>query len=185
MSMNHLFRWGQSAMAIVAVTLASTSFAPSAQAQGISGQCRAIKQQTAVFKDRSSTSAALVILKADAKVTLAEDAAQDGLIAVSAPTKGFVQTANLKMCPGKPPVKPVEGSCRVVTQKLGLIVRKEPMSADVVGGVAMNEKITLASPAEMKEASDGRTWVKIVKPLEGWVSEGFTGAPFKNFEACK
>ncbi|OUC16644.1 MAG: hypothetical protein B0A82_00775 [Alkalinema sp. CACIAM 70d] len=184
--MNHLLRWSQSAMAIAAVTVASTSFAPSAHAQGITGQCRAIKQQTAVFKERSSTSTALVILKADAKVTLAEDAAQDGLIAVSAPTKGFVQTANLKMCPGKPPVTPpAGGSCRVVTQKLGLIVRKEPMSADVVGGVAMNEKVTLANPAEMKEASDGRTWVKIVKPLEGWVSEGFTGSPFKNLEACK
>lgn len=181
--------WGRTAIAFAAVTLTSmTVMVPKASAApALTGQCRAAKQQTAIFKDRSSTSAVVDLLKADGEVTLAENSAQDGLIAVSAPAKGFVQTVNLKMCAGQSPVveKPTEGStCRVVTQPIGLLIRKEPGTNEVVGGVGVNEKITLVSPMESKDLSDGRTWVKIEKPVMGWISAGITKGA-QNIAPCK
>jgi hypothetical protein len=134
-------------------------------------------------------SAALTLLKTNEKVTLAEEGGANGLIAINKPAKGFVPASNLKACPGsnpkpKPEPKPT-GDCRVVTQMKGLSVRAEPGAGTVVGGVVQNDKITLANPNETKAASDGRDWVKIVKPIEGWVSEGFTGQTFRNLGACK
>jgi hypothetical protein len=149
------------------------------------GQCRAVNKQTPLYKERNPASAALVLLKANEKVTLAENAGASGLISVSTPDKGFVLMANLKGCPGQPKPTPTPtGSCRVVVQKQGLSIRREPGAGEVVGGVGVNDKVTLADPLEMKAASDGRDWVKIVKPVEGWVSEGRTGQAFKNLGAC-
>jgi hypothetical protein len=157
-----------------------------AAATALVGQCRAVNKQTPLYKDRNTTSEAVTLLKINEKVTLAENAGSSGLISVSAPAKGFVLMANLKTCPGqpKPPTTPT-GSCRVVVQKQGLAIRKEPGAGEVVGGVALNEKVTLVAPAEMKTATDGRDWVKIIKPVEGWVSEGFKDQAFKNLAACK
>jgi hypothetical protein len=149
------------------------------------GQCRAVNKQTPLYKERNTASAAIVLLKANEKVTLAENAGATGLISVSAPAKGFVLMANLKACPGQPKPTPTPtGSCRVVVQKQGLSVRKEPGAGEVLGGVSLNEKVTLADPPESKAATDGRDWVKIVKPVEGWVSEGRTGQAFKNLGPC-
>ena len=117
------------------------------------------------------------------KVTIAEASPKEGMAAVSTPTKGFVQTMNLKMCDGAKP-KPTASACRLVTQVKGLAIRKEPMTtAEAVSGVGPNEKITLVMPAMSKNTDDGRTWIKISKPAEGWVSEGFTNGS-KNVTAC-
>ena len=108
---------------------------------------------------------------------------------MSTPTKGFVQAMNLKMCDGakpkpNPKPNPNPSACRLVTQPKGLAIRKEPgTSSDPVGGVGPNEKITLVIPAESKNTDDGRTWIKISKPAEGWVSEGFVNGG-KNVTAC-
>jgi hypothetical protein len=159
--------------------------ASKAAAADLIGQCRAVNRQTPIFEARSTTSTAAGLLKMNDKVTLAENSGSVGLIAISKPTKGFIQMANLKNCPGQtPPPKPV-GDCRVVTQIKGLSVRKEPGAGDVVGGVAQNDKVTLVMPIETKAATDGRDWVKIAKPVSGWVSEGFTGQNFRNLGACK
>jgi hypothetical protein len=168
-------------------TPAAAEAAPTAAPMvgGLVGQCRAVNKQTPLYKTRSTTSEAVSLLKINDKVTLAEDAGANGLIAVSVPGKGFVMMANLKTCPGapKPPVK-VTGSCRLVVQKQGLSIRKEPGAGEVVGGVAFNEKVTLVDPAEVKTATDGRDWMKIAKPTAGWVSEGFKDQAFKNLAAC-
>jgi hypothetical protein len=185
----------------IGITISTfATFAPAAIAQdeptpaqkaapSLIGQCRAVNRQTPVFEARSTTSAALTLLKTNDKVTLAEEGGSNGLIAISKPAKGFIATANLKGCPGStPPAKPEPkptGDCRIVTQTKGLSVRAEPGAGAVVGGVAQNDKITLANPNETKAASDNRDWVKITKPVEGWVSEGFTGQTFRNLGACK
>lgn len=179
------YGWGFVVLS-TAMMLGSTSAAIAAEP--LTGQCRAAKQSTGLYKDRVSTSSLLASLKTDDKVTLAEETAKDGLIAVSTPTKGYVQTVNLKLCPGskpapKPDPKPNTSSCRLVTQVKGLAIRKAPASGEIVGGVAQNEKITLVMPAESKNTDDGRTWIKIAKPMEGWVSEGFANG-YKNVTAC-
>jgi hypothetical protein len=164
-----------------AVATAPTAIA----ADGLMGECRAAKQSTGLYKERSSSSVLLTSLKMGDKVTIAEAAPKEGMAAVSTPTKGFVQAMNLKMCDGsKPKPNPNPSACRLVTQVKGLAIRKEPMTtAEAVSGVGPNETITLVMPAMSKNTDDGRTWIKISKPAEGWVSEGFTNGS-KNVTAC-
>ncbi len=187
------------AVATPAPKPAATPAAPAAEATpaaatSLVGQCRAVNKQTPIFKTRATSAEAVVLLKANDKVTLAENTATDGLISVSAPKAGFVAVANLKACPGgtpapKPPVDkpPVDASsCRLVVQSKGLAVRKDPaLNGEVVGGVAFNEKVTLVMPMESKTLDDGRVWVKLEKPSMGWVSEGFKDQAFKNLASCK
>jgi hypothetical protein len=184
--MTRYYGWGCALLTVAtAIGSAPVAFA----ADGLMGECRAAKQSTGLYKERSSTSVLLTSLKMGDKVTIAEAAPKEGMAAVSTPSKGFVQTMNLKMCEGakpapKPDPKPNASSCRLVTQVKGLAIRKEPMTtAEAVSGVGPNEKITLVMPAESKNTDDGRTWIKISKPAEGWVSEGFTNGS-KNVTAC-
>lgn len=181
------YGWGVLLLSLGAMVIGTSSPASAAEAAKLTGQCRAAKQSTGLYRDRDSSSVLLSSLKLGDKVTLAEETARDGMILVSAPSKGFVQTANLKMCPGAVvPVtpKPSLSSCRLVTQPMGLAIRKEPGgTSEVVSGVGQNEKITLVTPPESKNTGDGRTWIKISKPAEGWVSEGFVNAG-KNVAPC-
>jgi len=153
----------------------------SVMAADLMGQCRAAKQATGIYDKPVSTGKPIAMLKTNDRVTLAANTAKDGLIEINVPSDGFIKTVDLKMC-GKPPTGP--SACRLVTQVRGLVIRTGPGSAEVVGGVAQNEKITLVSPMESKDTADGRTWIKIVKPMEGWVSEGFKNAG-QNVAMCK
>ena len=156
----------------------------SAMAADLMGQCRAAKQATGIYEKPVATGKPIAMLKSNDRVTLAANMGKDGLIEINVPSDGFVKTADLKMCGTVKPT-PTEGSsCRLVTQVRGLVIRKGPGSAEVVGGVAQNEKITLVSPMESKDTTDGRTWIKIVKPMEGWVSGGFKNAG-QNVAMCK
>ena len=159
----------------------------SAMAADLMGQCRAAKQATGIYDKPVATGKPIAMLKSNDRVTLAANMGKDGLIEINVPSDGFVKTADLKMCgtvkPAPTPT-PTEGSsCRLVTQVKGLVIRKDP-GGEMVGGVGPNEKITLVSPAESKDTTDGRTWIKIVKPMEGWVSEGFKNAG-QNVAMCK
>jgi hypothetical protein len=181
---------------VAASALLISSVAPvMAQAAPLIGQCRAVNKQTPLFKTRSTSGEAAVLLKMNDQVVLSENSASDGLIAVSKPSSGFVAVANLKTCPGakppvtppvKPPTKPDDASaCRLVVQSKGLAIRKDPATTgEVVGGAGFNEKVTLVMPME-KKVIEGRTWLKIEKPNMGWVSEGFEAQPFKNLASCK
>jgi hypothetical protein len=175
---------------VAASALLGSSVAPvMAQPAPLIGQCRAVNKQTPLYKTRSTTGAAIVLLKTNDQVTLSENSASEGLISVSKPSAGFVTVANLKTCPGgtKPPVvtPPDANACRLVVQSQGLAIRKDPATTgEVVGGVGFNEKVTLVLPIE-KKIVDGRTWLKIEKPNMGWVSEGFEAQAFKNLASCK
>jgi hypothetical protein len=164
-----------------------------AQAADLIGQCRAAKQVTGIYEKPVTTSKSVGSLKMNDRVTLAENTAKEGMIAVNVPMDGFVKTSDLKMCGTKAPEtptdkpkpadKPTGSTCRLVTQVKGLVIRNSAGGAEVLGGVSQNDKITLASPMESKDTADGRTWIKISKPMDGWVSEGFKNAG-KNVSAC-
>ena len=190
-----------SVMAMLAIVATGISFSTSAVAQTtLVGQCRAAKLATAIFKEATATSAIIAPLKMDDKVTLAADTAKDGLIAVSAPSKGFVQTVNLKPCSAtpipKPDNKPVpkpddkpkadKGTCRLVAQAQGLVIRQDPATTGAVMGEApANSQVTLSTnPATAKTDTTGRVWVEIAAPQKGWISNGFAQGS-SNLVYCK
>ena len=177
------YSWGVLLLSLGAMVIGTSSPASAA----LTGQCRAAKQATGLYRDRDSSSVLVTLLKSGDKVTLAEETASNNLILVSTPSKGFIQTVNLKMCPGAVvpgTPNPTQSSCRLVTQPMGLAIRKGPGGTnEAVAGVAQNQKITLVTPPESQNTNDGRTWIKISKPAEGWVSEGFVNGG-KNVAPC-
>ncbi|KAM3090791.1 SH3 domain-containing protein [Phormidesmis sp. 146-35] len=182
-------RWNQAIASVTIMAIATSSLPAAAQTPAsLVGQCRAAKQSTAIFSQRSSTSAVVTALPAEQRVTLSENGGTDGFIGVSAPSKGFVQTVNLKLCANNPaPTPPAKGLCRRVTQTQGLVVRQGPnTTSSVVGGVDFNSQVFLTTtPATSKVSPDGRIWVQIAKPLSGWVSNGFQNTPGTNLVFCQ
>lgn len=193
---------------VLATSLGLSSFANSpvsseslvAQSGSLIGQCRAAKQATAIYKEAVATSPVVASLKMGDRVTLAENGGTAGFIAVSAPSTGYVQSVNLKLCAGVPkptptptpapspaptpvptPVPDAKSLCRQVARTRlmldnnGLNIRRTADSnAAVVGGVVPGAKVTLTtSPATTKDDSSGRVWVKISDPAAGWVANGF------------
>jgi hypothetical protein len=185
-------RWNQAIGGLAFGAIAAASSLPAiaqtpAAASSLVGQCRAAKQSTAIFSQRSSTSAVVAALAAEQRVTLSENGGADGFIGVSAPSKGFVQTVNLKLCANTPTPTPSKGLCRRVTQTQGLVIRQEPnTSAGIVGGADFNSQVFLTtSPATTKITTDGRIWVQIAKPASGWISNGFQNTPGSNLVFCQ
>lgn len=63
--------------------------------------------------------------------------------------------------------------CRRVTERRGLAVHRTPdPSQTQIGGVDPNANVTLAADAEPIVGSDGRIWIKITAPVEGYISNG-------------
>ncbi|MER3433159.1 MAG: hypothetical protein C4288_06960 [Leptolyngbya sp. ERB_1_1] len=180
--------WQQSLSALTIAALSTPVIMPAAQAQ-LAGQTRCAKQSTAIFAQRSATSAVVRSLTENQQVTLSENTAQNGFIGVSAPSTGFIQTVTLRLCPnsgGNPSPNP-NSTCRRVSQTQGLIVRQGAnVSSPVVGGVAFNSQVFLTTnPATVSTDSSGRIWVRIAKPLAGWVSNGFQSTPGTNLVYCQ
>jgi hypothetical protein len=190
-------------LAGLAIVATSISLPGGAGAQAsLVGQCRAAKQATAIFKEASATSVLVAPLKLNEKVTLAAEA-KDGFIAISAPSKGYVQTVNLKACPGAKPTptptptptpSPSSGTptekdlCRYVTQPKGLVIRKQASAtSEVVGEAPAESKVMLTTnPPTAKTETDGRIWLEISAPAKGWVSSGFnTPGSGTNLVSCK
>ncbi len=175
-------------LALIALTGATTpAFAQTPAATPVlSGQCREAKVSTPLFSQRSSTSSTVSLLTAGQKMTLAENAVTNGFILVSAPpNKGYVQAVNLRACSGQPPND--KALCRRVTQTQGLIIRQGPNTTSaIVGGVDFNSQVFVTTnPATASTAADGRVWVKIARPVAGWVSNGFQNAPGSNLVFCQ
>jgi hypothetical protein len=175
--------------------MAQDPAAPADKAPTLVGQCRAANKRTPIYSTRNPASEVVALLEAGNAVRLSENGGENGLIGVSNPKAGFVHSPNLKDCPGKPkppmaeppkPDKPIAGICRKVVQPQGLIVRNEAGNvAPIVGSLALNEKVTLAEPIETVERDDGRVWIKVVKPVAGWTSNGFVKQQFRNLGACE
>ncbi|RCJ37314.1 hypothetical protein A6770_14360 [Nostoc minutum NIES-26] len=94
--------------------------------------CRAIKVDTPIFKEPSTSSKAIRILSAKTKVSLAYiPASGDKFVRIQSPASGFIQTAVLKFCETNNNAqnlwnKPTIGStCRQIVQP-EIIIRRQP-----------------------------------------------------------
>ncbi|MCA1993318.1 MAG: SH3 domain-containing protein, partial [Coleofasciculus sp. S288] len=149
-------------------------------AQGLVGQCRAAKQRTLVYPERSNSSPSLGTIAPNEQVTLADSGAA-GWIAISSPIVGYVRASDLKACSGgtRPPSsgESQEGATvcrRVIAPPEGLAVRNTPVLSDRrIAGVYVGNTVRLVSPRETQKDSQGRTWVRISAPATGWISSGF------------
>ncbi|BAU09880.1 hypothetical protein LEP3755_03560 [Leptolyngbya sp. NIES-3755] len=186
--------WQKSLSALTIAALSAPILMPAAMAQtgSLTGQSRCAKQATAIFAQRSAASPVVRTLTENQPVTLAENTAEGGFIAVSAPVRGFIQTVTLRLCPtsGNPTPTPTPNptaTCRRVTQSQGLIVRQGGnVSSPVVGSVANNTQVFLTTnPATTSIDSTGRIWVRIAKPVAGWISNGFQNTPGTNLVNCQ
>lgn len=183
--------WQHSLSALAIAGLTAPFIMPAAQAQLV-GQARCAKQSTAIFAERSAASPVVRAIPENQRMTIAENTAENGFLAVSAPSKGFVQTVTLRLCPGgnpnpNPNPNPSPSTCRRVTQTQGLIVRQGPdVSTAVVGSVAFNSQVNVSTtPTTSKTDASGRVWVQISKPFAGWVSNGFVNVPGSNLLNCQ
>lgn len=162
---------------------ATASAAESVQlAQGLVGQCRAVKRSVFIYAERSTTSQRVRALAANEQVTLADNGG-GGWIAISAPAAGFVQTAELKGCTGQPqPPQPPVSLCRQVITDLN--VRDNPnTSARVIRLMRAGQQVTLKSAQEVT-AADGRIWAEITGPVAGWISTRPNSSSTSNLVNC-
>lgn len=139
------------------------------------GQCRAAKRRIFVYTERSTTSQTIRTLAPNEEVTLAGQGS-GGWIAISSPETGYVQAMDLKLCQNgeRPDPDSASNLCRRVTVAQGLAVRRNPSpSAERVGGIFMGNLVRLASPPRSEKDSQGRTWIQITQPVNGWISSGF------------
>lgn len=176
--------WQQSlsALAIAALAVPVVAFPASAQ---LNGAVRCAKHSTGIFQQRSAASPLIRAVAGNDRMTLSENAQQNGFIRVSAPTAGFVLTEVLKVCDGTTP--PTSATCRRVIASQGLIVRQgaNPTSAQV-GGVAFNQNVYVTTnPATTSTDSSGRVWVQLSTPVAGWVSNGYKTDPSTNLVYCQ
>lgn len=158
-------------------------------AQAIAGQCRAARQSTFIYRERS-TDNALRALSLNETVRLADNGS-DGWIAVDQPTTGFVRTVDLKPCgvPPVPPVAPVPPpqprppmpsgvtGCRQVSWEEGLEVQQTPRG-DRVGGVLYAQRVTLTGNTQVTfdpQRNANRFWGEISFPVRGWITTGVEG----------
>ncbi len=167
---------------MVSVAIAGSNLIPPdlAIAQTLAGQCRAAKRDIFIYQE-ANTNSRLRAVQRNETVTLADNGS-NGWIAISAPSTGFVQTADLKPCAGtsnptpNPPDIPPKptGLCRQVIIEQGLVVRDQPnTTGKIVGSVTHRQQVTLKSDTET--VVDRRTWIEITAPVKGWISSGVGG----------
>jgi hypothetical protein len=194
------------AQTVEAQTLQSAAIDPVllAQAQDLCRKVSGPPEGLVIRSDASTASSQVGGVGKGATVTLTNvpptvksDASKRKWVEISAPKAGWVSNGfpgdvgHLVLCSGAtpppvPPKPPTTGSTcrRVIRPTEGLLIRTQPMQgAKAVGGVGLNEKVTLTTdPATTKQDSQGRSWIQISAPAAGWVSNGFT--PNNNTGAC-
>ncbi|MGK7904002.1 MAG: SH3 domain-containing protein [Hormoscilla sp.] len=150
------------------------------------GECRVAKQSIFVYDKPDSSGRKIRSLLTNEEVTVASNN-ENGWIAISSPANGFVQAANLKICPGgdRPPGENT-GKCRRVTDLVGqgLNIRAQPNTeSDIIGSLFAGDLVILTT-TENRVDEAGRNWVEISFPERGWISEGFGESNPGNLEAA-
>ncbi len=75
--------------------------------------------------------------------------------------------------------------CRQVNSEKGLAVRARPdPSSEQIGGLDQNQQVILAAGARRIPGPDGRLWVEIVSPINGYVAVGFPNSEI-NLIGCQ
>jgi len=141
-------------------------------AQNPIGQCRAANRTIDIFSQASVApgSETVATIQTNTRVTLA-DSGNAGWIGVSSPTNGYVIARYLKACSGNPPVG--SNTCRRADVALSIRPNPNTTQGSSIGSVAAGGVVKLTNPEQSQVDSTGRTWVRIVTPLNGWVSSGF------------
>ena len=70
--------------------------------------------------------------------------------------------------------------CRQVFRERldGLVIYDRPSSySNAIGGLAVNQQVTLAPNFVNIVGDDGQNWIEIVAPVRGYISNGFSGGP--------
>ena len=154
-------------------------------------QCRAAKQDTYIYQQPSTASLRIRQLSANSQVILASNGS-DGWIAISSPERGFVQTDNLRTCdratnfsPPPPNPNPNPGLCRRVSDIVanGLNIRRQPNTdSESIGSVVPGDIVILSSNLSTVD-NQGRSWVEIEFPIQGWISEGLQNGGQLNLQS--
>lgn len=72
------------------------------------------------------------------------------------------------------PARSQTGLCRQTIVPQGLVVRAEPSpNAARVGGVPDNGQVLLVQGFEGIKGSNGRIWIEITEPVDGYISNGY------------
>ena len=75
--------------------------------------------------------------------------------------------------------------CRKVNSEKGLAVRSRPdPSSEQIGGLEQNQQVILAAGERRIPGPDGRLWVEIVSPINGYVAVGFPNSEI-NLIGCQ
>ncbi|MDJ1182344.1 SH3 domain-containing protein [Roseofilum casamattae] len=148
-----------------------------------------------IYRTRSSDSNPLRSLFADNPVKVATEVASPAWRTVLEPTEGFIREIDLKPCdpsvtpptsssdrqsPRRPESNTTARICRRVTDLVdeGLNVRTAPSEdAETIRSLPPNTIVQLKS-ATSRLQQNGRSWVEIVSPVSGWVSDGTPGNLF-------
>lgn len=135
----------------------------------LTGECRLTKISTPVFSQTSTLSEAIGILNPDQTVRL-RGKTNEGLIAITEPFRGYIQTGSLKRCnssqeppnaPDVPTANPLVGQCRAAKRSMPIHEATNADSPDTYTLVA-NEQVTLAG-----NGSNG--WIRVSQPVVGYV----------------
>lgn len=170
--------------AIVSSLPGSVDVQPLVTAQNsLVGQCRAANRATPVYTEASTVSAAMILLAPDQEVTLNSAVDGNGFVAIRAPQMGYVKAAVLKVC--NDPLPP--SRCRrVIFPEAGLIIFQRPSAGSMeMGRVGYLEEVELTTLPPTTQFSQGRNWVEIAKPAQGWISNSRAEfSPESNLGMC-
>lgn len=148
------------------------------------GQCRAVNRNTFVYRDRSEVNP-IVSISANTEVILQGEGG-NGWIVVSVPAinqAGFVRTQYLKNCTTANNTNN-NGVCRRIIYggADGMVIRANPSTnARQVGTLMFDERLNIDPSATFRDSLN-RQWVKLLNPMNGWMSNGFPGS--SNIGVC-
>ncbi len=145
----------------------------------LTGQCRQLNRQVAVFTAPNCNSGASRLLPQGGRVTLNANQATNGFIEIQG--GGFVQTANLTNC-----TTPTGNLCRRVIQTEGLVIRQNPdPNSRQTGFAPFNSQVTLTTdPPTAQTGPQIRSWIQVSAPNPGWISNGFVSGGTSNLGRC-
>jgi hypothetical protein len=145
------------------------------------GQCRAVNRRTFVYRDRSEANP-IVPINANTELIL-QGEGSNGWIVVSVPSinqAGFVRTQYLKNCA----TANNNGACRriIYSGAEGMVIRANPSTnARKIGSLVYDQRLTIDPSATFRDSLN-RQWVKLLSPMNGWMSNGFPGT--SNIGVC-
>ncbi|MCW6037386.1 hypothetical protein K4A83_14045 [Spirulina subsalsa FACHB-351] len=165
--------------------------APTQLAQSRFDRCRRANTSIFIYRDRSPERP-IATVQANEQVQLAEQNPVGGWIAVNEPVRGFVEARFLTQCDDVGDF--IEGSItQIMSSRLcvnsrpssnaGLPIYSEPRTGSrTIDRVFRGEEVTATNYSLDRRA--GRLWLRISRPVPGWVDYGNLSTGEVNFIPC-